>query len=495
MYVVFARKYRPQRLEEVVGQQHVARTLRNAVTTGRVAHAYLFCGSRGVGKTTVARILAKALNCAEGPTPEPCCRCSSCLRIAAGDDLDVMEIDGASNRGIDEVRELRQNVRLAPSHSRFKIYYIDEVHMLTEPAFNAILKTLEEPPAHVKFIFSTTDPQKMPETVKSRCQRFDFRRIADADIVAALGRICAAEGLEVEEGGLAAVARSARGSLRDALGVLDQLASLGQNVSLADVLAVLGAVDGRALGEIVDALAAEDAAAALGAVDRLLFEGTDVEVLADQLSQYLRDLLVATYCGPDDGLLAGSCANTDDLRRQSGSFSPDQLTYMIQVLREAKLRARRETIGRLALELAIIKLSRLSELVPLEQALGSIASGPTAAAGANTSPPAANAIRNMRNRLRNHVRGNPAVAASRRVPVPNDKPEGISDVTYRKLMTCAENPEVGRQALTRDGFVKAFVEADGVLGLEPVRLERYSAPAQADEELEPSDEDAEEEAQ
>ncbi len=188
MYVVFARKYRPERFEDVVGQQHVTRTLQNAVRSGRVAHAYLFSGSRGVGKTTVARILAKALNCADGPTPEPCGECDSCRRIATGDDLDVMEIDGASNRGIDQVRDLRQNVGLAPAHSRYKIYYIDEVHMLTEPAFNALLKTLEEPPQHVKFIFSTTDPQKLPETVKSRCQRFDFRRIADAEIVAWLRR-------------------------------------------------------------------------------------------------------------------------------------------------------------------------------------------------------------------------------------------------------------------------------------------------------------------
>ncbi|MHC4789184.1 MAG: DNA polymerase III subunit gamma/tau, partial [Planctomycetota bacterium] len=194
MYVVFARKYRPQRFEGVVGQEHITRTLQNAVRRGRVAHAYLFCGSRGVGKTTVARILAKALNCAEGPTPEPCCECEACRRIATGDDMDVMEIDGASNRGIDQVRDLRQNVRLVPAHSRFKIYYIDEVHMLTGEAFNALLKTLEEPPRHVKFIFSTTDPQRLPETVKSRCQRFDFHRIPDAGIIGLLEQVCEAEG-------------------------------------------------------------------------------------------------------------------------------------------------------------------------------------------------------------------------------------------------------------------------------------------------------------
>ncbi|MCK4375244.1 MAG: DNA polymerase III subunit gamma/tau, partial [Candidatus Brocadiae bacterium] len=231
----------------------------NAIKANRVAHAYLFCGSRGVGKTTVARILAKALNCKDGPTPEPCCQCDACRRIATGDDLDVMEIDGASNRGIDEVRELRQNVRLSPSHSRFKVYYIDEVHMLTEPAFNALLKTLEEPPAHVKFIFSTTDPQKLPETVKSRCQRFDFRRISDEGIVRMLGEVCGREGLQAEEGVAAVIARAARGSMRDALGTLDQLAAFGDELRMSDVLAVLGAVDRRVLAQIVDALAQEDA--------------------------------------------------------------------------------------------------------------------------------------------------------------------------------------------------------------------------------------------
>jgi len=310
MYVVFARKYRPQTFGDVVGQQHIALTLQNAVRNDRVAHAYLFCGSRGVGKTTVARILAKALNCEKGPTPDPCCQCDACLRIATGDDIDVLEIDGASSRGIDEVRELRQSVRLAPARSRHRIFYIDEVHMLTGPAFNALLKTLEEPPPHVKFMFSTTDPQKMPETVKSRCQRFDFRRIGDADIIDWLDGICEKEGLKVEDGGLAAIARSARGGMRDALGSLDQLASFGSEIALKDVLAVLGAVDASALVRVVDALAAEDTGEALHAVHDVLFAGTDVTDFADQLSLYLRDVLVAGCCGAGDSLLGGATAGS-----------------------------------------------------------------------------------------------------------------------------------------------------------------------------------------
>jgi DNA polymerase-3 subunit gamma/tau len=377
MYVVFARKYRPQSFEDVVGQQHVARTLQNAVRNDRVAHAYLFCGSRGVGKTTMARILAKALNCKDGPTPDPCGECDSCRRISTGDDVDVLEIDGASNNSVDEVRELRQNVRLAPAHSRFKIYYIDEVHMLSNSAFNALLKTLEEPPSHVKFIFSTTDPQKMPETVKSRCQRFDFRRIRDADIIAWLSDICEKEGLDVPEEGLAAVARSARGGMRDALGALDQLAAYGDEHTLDDVLLVLGAVDGRLLGQVVDALAEEDVAGALRLVNESLTGGTDLEDFCDQLCQYLRDVLVAGYCGADDPMLAGATADGEMLAEQARRFTADQITYMIQVLREAKQRARRDTTGRIALELAIIKLARIGDLVPLEQ-LAEAAAAPRA---------------------------------------------------------------------------------------------------------------------
>lgn len=484
MYVVFARKYRPQRFEDVIGQEHITRTLRNAVKSGRVAHAYLFCGSRGVGKTTVARILAKALNCKDGPTAEPCCECEACRRIATGDDMDVMEIDGASNRGIDEVRDLRQNVRLAPSHSRFKVYYIDEVHMLTGEAFNALLKTLEEPPSHVKFIFSTTDPQKLPETVKSRCQRFDFRRISDAGIVAWLEEVCGREGLEAEPDVLAVIARAARGSMRDALGVLDQLASFGDKVTMADTLAVIGAVDRQVLGEIVEAVAREDAAAALKAAHQVLFGGTDVEDFADQLSQYLRDLLVASYCGADDPMLAGAMADAETLERQSGLFSADQLTYMIQLLREAKLRARRDTTGRIALELAIIKMSRLSQLIPVEEALSDLAAGRTpsddggpAPSGGSAAPrgAAAATLRRMGQLLKGNRRGGPAK------PKAEELPEGVDGVKYRQLMACAEDPEAAREALGQETLRKAFVEADRELGLDPVRLERAGRPQPEEE--------------
>ena len=483
MYVVFARKYRPQRFEDVVGQDHITRTLQSAVRSGRVAHAYLFCGSRGVGKTTVARILAKALNCKDGPTTQPCCQCDACRRIATGDDVDVMEIDGASNRGIDEVRDLRQNVRLAPSHSRFKIYYIDEVHMLTEPAFNALLKTLEEPPGHVKFIFSTTDPQKLPDTVKSRCQRLDFRRVSDEGICRRLEDVCRAEGIEMADGVAAVIARAARGGMRDALGTLDQLAAFGEKVQMPDVLAVLGAVDRQLLERIVDAVSGEDPGAALRAAHEVLFGGTDPELFADQLSEYLRDLLVASYCGVDDPLLSGAAANRETLKRQSEAFGADQLTYMIQVLREAKLRARRDTTGRIAIELALIKMCRLADLVPVEEALGRLSgsrgapvgtratAGPQQAEAPPVNAAAVGVLRRISRRLKDGRNGNAPTGEARKPP------EGMDELRYRQVLASADDPELARAAMEHEPLRKALADADNALGLEPVRLEKVAGDA------------------
>ncbi len=481
MYVVFARKYRPQRFEDVVGQEHVTRTLQNAVRTDRVAHAYLFCGSRGIGKTTVARILAKALNCEQGPTPQPCCECDACTRIASGNDIDVLEIDGASNRGIDNVRELRQNAGLSPSRSRFKVYYIDEVHMLTTEAFNALLKTLEEPPSHVKFIFSTTDPQRVPETVRSRCQRFDFRRISDAELADALRDVCEEEGLQVEEGGLPAIARAARGSMRDALGALDQLAAFGDEINMADVLAVLGAVDTRVLTRLVDCVAEEDAAGALEVLNEVLTGGTSIEDFARQLAEYVRDLLVASCAGADSPLLAGSAAGEETLARQSRAFSEDQLTYMIQVLREAALRARRESTGRIALELAVMRMCRMADLMSLSEALGAVREGgdPPAATNPGTqkkkktaasgNPETTGRLRRIREKLSGNSGGTTTAPPPRA-----DLPEGMDQVKYRELLAAADAPEQVREALEDKPLMQAFLTADQTLGLNPQRLERLT---------------------
>jgi len=490
MYLVLARKYRPQRFEEIVGQEHVSSTLQNAVRNGRVAHAYLFCGSRGVGKTTMARVLAKALNCREGPTDRPCCRCEACRRIAGGDFIDVIEIDGASNRGINEIRELRQNVQYMPAESRFKIYYIDEVHMLTTEAFNALLKTLEEPPGHVKFIFSTTDPQQLPDTVKSRCQRFDFRRISDARIATHLQYICEQEGIELEGGALPVIARAARGSVRDAIGTLDQVAAFGEGgsgaVALADVLRIMGAVQQATLQEIVDALAVEDTGKALTEVHDLLFGGTDVLDLADQLSQYLRDLLVAHYCDPQDTILAGAAADSATLERQAELFSPNQLCYMIQLLREAKLRARRDTTGRIALEMAVIKMSRLSELTDLEEALQTLPAGTGAETqgrtetGASTTggdnPAGAGVLRRLKGKLTNSPR-----TAEVEVPPAREKaPEGVASAKYRQMQKVAEDRTVVKELEQDHSLLSAFSTADKVLGLHPVRVSRREKPQEND---------------
>lgn len=481
MYLVFARKYRPRRFEDVVGQEHVAITLQNAVRNDRVGHAYLFCGSRGVGKTTMARILACALNCEKGPTPDPCGECDPCIRIAGGNYIDVLEIDGASNRRVEETQEILQNVGYAAAHSRYKVYYIDEVHMLSTHAFNALLKTLEEPPPHVKFIFSTTDPQQLPETVRSRCQRFDFRRIADTQIIKHLRFVCENEGLVPEKGSLEFIARAARGSMRDALGHLDQLASFdSKNVHLEDVLKVLGAVATQRLTEIVDALAQGETGRALSAVHEILFSGVDVLDLADQLSEYVRDLMVASYCGTEHELLAGSAADAETLARQLKLFPTEQFLYMIQILREAKLRARRETTGRLALELAIVKLSRLGELVPIEQALRQLSGGPPAgnpvgptadvAQGDHADSGVSRRIEMMKQRLENRNRR----SAPAEEPTP---PEGMDRDRSRQMRDSAPDPETADALLGDQPLLKAFREADEVFGLSPVQVKRRKAAA------------------
>jgi DNA polymerase-3 subunit gamma/tau len=302
-YIVMARKYRPQTLEELVGQEHVARTLSNAIAAGRIAHAYLFTGPRGVGKTTTARILAKAVNCAAGPTPTPCGVCEACTAITEGRSMDVIEIDGASNRGIDEIRDLRERVRYAPPGGRRKVYIIDEVHMLTTEAFNALLKTLEEPPAHVLFIFATTAPQKIPLTISSRCQRFDFRRIPVATMVERLAGIAARESLTIDRGVLERVARKADGSMRDAESLLDQVVAFGgSDASEGDVLRLLGIVEQERLFSLGRHLFGRDLTSLLSDLDELTRAGWDLMTVVSGLIGHVRNLLVAKLDKKGEGL-------------------------------------------------------------------------------------------------------------------------------------------------------------------------------------------------
>jgi DNA polymerase-3 subunit gamma/tau len=362
-YVVVARRYRPQTFAELVGQEHVARALSAAITTNRVGHAYLFAGARGVGKTSAARILAKCLNCQNGPTGTPCDRCDSCLSIATGDDVDVLEIDGASNRGIEEMRELRHNVAIRPSRSRFKIYIIDEVHMLTREAFNALLKTLEEPPEHVKFIFCTTEAEKIPVTILSRCQRFDFAGIQPASIVERLRQIVAAEGVEAEQEALALVSRRANGSMRDSQSLLEQLLALGGKcITVADVNHLLGTASDERLTQLADHLVMRDAAAALADLDAAAAEGVEIGQLLDQLLTYFRDMMVAAVGGSADVFLQSSAAAQQAVSRQASELGLQTILAMMQVLDQTLARLRSSTHGRVLAELALVRICQLTDL-------------------------------------------------------------------------------------------------------------------------------------
>jgi DNA polymerase-3 subunit gamma/tau len=362
-YVVVARRYRPQSFLELVGQRQVSQALANAINTNRVGHAYLFTGARGVGKTSTARILAKCLNCVHGPTPTPCGRCDSCLGIAAGEDVDVLEIDGASNRGIDEIRQLRSNVNIRPSRSRFKIYIIDEVHMLTTQAFNALLKTLEEPPEHVKFIFCTTDPEKIPITVLSRCQRFDFAGIATDEIVGRLRAIVDAEGVSADDEALALLARRAGGSMRDSQSLLEQLLAFGgDRLTIESVHGLLGtASSGRVTG-LVQCCLNRDAAGALAELAEAMREGVEASHLIEQLLGYFRDMMAAAVGCPVDAMLHISRDEYPQLVESASAMGLENILASIQILDQAIVRMRVSTQVRPLAETALVRLCHLEKL-------------------------------------------------------------------------------------------------------------------------------------
>lgn len=357
-YVVLARKYRPQTFEDIVGQHHVTATLQKAIEGGRVHHAYLFSGIRGVGKTTAARVVAKALNCVHGPTPQPCNQCAPCLEITAGKCMDVIEMDAASNRGIDDIRELREGVRYSTNRDRFRILIIDEVHMLTEPAFNALLKTLEEPPAHVRFILATTDPQKVPATILSRCQRFDFRRVAAGAMVAHLASICEKEGIRAEEGALAVVVRQTTGSVRDCLSLLDQLlAGADGNLTEAYAREILGIADGAHVFDTLSCLLAGDAAGALRSLRSVYLSGLDIQMFMGELLQLLRDAMVFRAVGPSDELLDLTQGEMRELAALVGNRSTADMHYYFQVFLRAMEEIARSEFPLFAAEEALVRVA------------------------------------------------------------------------------------------------------------------------------------------
>jgi len=367
-YLVLARRYRPMQLGEVIGQEHVTRTLQNAIAAGRVHHAYLFSGCRGVGKTTVARIMAKALNCDEGPTATPCDRCPSCEEIREGRAVDVFEIDGASHTGVDDVRELRESVRYLPTRGRHKIYIIDEVHMLSTSAFNALLKTLEEPPPRVVFIFATTEPHRIPATILSRCQRFDFKRVPAPVLVEHLQDLCTRESMQVARAGLSLIARAAEGSVRDALSLLDQVIAYhaGEDEISADKVAeVLGVADRRVLFELSGAILARDAGAALQVIDRLFESGHDLAHFAQAFLSHLRDLTVARTCDDPGPLLDATEAELAELQQQAAGDEPALLPQHFDHFARVTEEIARSSFPRLLLEMAAIEMVNAEPLLPL----------------------------------------------------------------------------------------------------------------------------------
>ena len=367
-YLVLARKYRPQTFDEVIGQSHVTQTLANAIAMDRVPHAVLFSGPRGTGKTTVARILAKAMNCIEGPTETPCNVCRSCTEITAGNAVDVFEIDGASNNSVDQVRELRSNIKYMPAHSRYKIYIIDEVHMLTVAAFNALLKTLEEPPSHVMFLFATTEPHKIPLTILSRCQRHDLKRIEIDAISSNLSLLCQKEAVDVDEESLITVAREAGGSMRDALSLLDQVMACSEGRLTHDQLIdLLGIVDRKRMFEISAAVFTNQVPKILDILDQIYERGHDVKRLYSDILAHFRNLLVVKIEGAEHQLVDLPKHEIEQLKHQVEEIPLPYLNQVLEFLFNAESSIRFSDRPKLALELAFIKLMQIQPALPIEE--------------------------------------------------------------------------------------------------------------------------------
>ncbi len=456
-YTVLARRFRPQTFDEVVGQEHVGQALQNAIRSGRVAHAYLFTGARGVGKTSTARIFAKALNCPHAADGVPCNECDVCQGIAAGADVDVLEIDGASNRGIDDIRTLRANVSVRSMRSRYKVYIIDEVHMLTREAFNALLKTLEEPPPNVKFVFCTTEPNKVPDTILSRCQRFDFGLIASQSITERLAQIAAAEEVDVDPDAVDLVARRAAGSMRDAQSLFDQLLAFGsERITPDDVHRLLGTAPDERLVALVAAIVQRDAAAALGQVEEALASGAQLGTLTDQLLEYLRDLLVTGVRADAVSLTSVSGRLRPTLEEQIAEWGLANATAAMQILVEAKGRMQRVNYSRALLEMSLVRICLLEQLTSLAEAVRDLREGcgPAAAKGQAVRTPV------MAPTPRTTVGHGSGTSSRATVSTPgepspakkNASPDVVSDVTEGFVSVQAIEPLIELQPDTIDAY-------------------------------------------
>lgn len=373
MYLPFARKWRPQDFDEIVGQEHITTTLKNAILMNRLHHAYLFAGPRGIGKTSTARIFSKAINCEKGPAPAPCNKCITCQEITSGTSMDVIEIDGASNRGIDEVRNLRETIKFAPSKCRYKIYIIDEVHMLTLEAFNALLKTLEEPPLHVKFIFATTEPHKVPATILSRCQRFDFRLIQTADIVAKLNEVAKEEKIDMDKDGFLYIAKAAEGSMRDAESILDQIASFSNGkININNIIESLGLIGEEVVFKSIDCIINKDTKGAIYLVNDILNSGKDVKQFLLEILEYTRNMMIVNA-----GVLTEDVLNLpkDTIARiaeKAKKLSQQDIFYIINVVSNSLKLLKQQVPARIVAELCMVRLTLRESIVPMEEILAKL---------------------------------------------------------------------------------------------------------------------------
>jgi len=384
MYQVIARKYRPQSFAELIGQEHVRTTLENAIAQKRIAHGYILSGQRGTGKTTVARILARCLNCIEGPTTKPCGKCASCLEVTGGNAVDVIEIDAASNRGINEMRELRENVRYRPARDKYKVFIVDEAHQITSEAFNALLKTLEEPPEWVVFVLCTTEVHKIPTTIASRCQQFSFRSVDFAEVVERMEWICKQEGIEADPEVLSVLAQMGEGSVRDSLSALDQaIACCGVKLNAAEVRGLLGMFSLDSLSEVTQALAAQDSRRMLDLVMELERNGRNLQHFCRELARYFRNLLVAKVAGANTRLIAASGPEQERLAGIAAGYTEEDLTRYLQLTLDLFKDLQFSLQPRLHLEIGLLRLIQAGRLLPIEEALANLGS----TGGGSAAPP------------------------------------------------------------------------------------------------------------